>query len=234
MSRDLAPTSISVADVCDGACAYVLPAGLPDVTALADGRVVGLRRDARGVPVFPLQLVQGQISLQQWQDLLALADRAGVPDHVVVPTLPPGRAVADGGMTVLTVRYAAGPARRVSVPLLSLRDLPLRPAASRDRLLALVDALAAVRPGADAAALPATAYALLAEQSGADGATPGPALEVPASGCRLLSPQEAAALPEEVRAARAPVPVTEGGRARLVSLRPLLPTERSCADLGQG
>lgn len=227
---------LTVADVCDGGCAYVLPAELPAVAAYADGSVLSPRRDERGDPVFPIQLVTSPLSEAGWKAVTALAAAAGLPDRAIVPTLPGGMAIADGGEVVFRTGGAGGPTT-LRIPNLSSRDAPLRPVAAKQSLLALHDALEDAT-GRGAAYTPGE-YALLADRSAANDGQDAMDYALPAAGpgstaqrrCSLLTGDQASGLPAAIRTARGPFLVKDSGAAWLVQLRPLLPHEVDCSDL---
>lgn len=232
---------VSLESVCYGACAYVTPSGLPDVSLDAvTGTVMSMRVDARGSTVFPITLLRGAATPQQVDDVLALVERAGLPADTSYPRMRDGVGAADGGGSILRVTSTDGTSGSVEAPhLYSSGDDLYANQGRRLQLRSLRDALAALA-GIGEPYQP-LAHAVVAESLGpANGpsqvAWTGPDLAqlpevVGGVGCAVLSDQELAAVDPTLRAADQPLVVTDGGRSWTVQLRPLLPHERTCADL---
>ena len=241
----VAPTAaverVSIESLCYGACAYVTPSGLPEVVVDAVSGDVFSLAQRRGVGVtFPVTVLHSSIGRTQVDHLLELVRAAGLPGDTSYPALRSGVGVSDGGGTVFRVSTGAGDTALEAKYLSPDEDQLFDAPGHRPQLLALQDALRALE-GAGTA-YPAGAHAVVAEALPGAAGSPqvrwsGPALDelpevVGGVGCAVLSDRQLAEVDPVLRAADQPLVATAAGRSWSVQLRPLLPYEHDCADLG--
>ncbi len=233
---DPAVPVLQLSSVCYGACAWTDPLGLPDVVVYGDGRVV---RTSHAPPDPRPTFSTGQVPPDRVAGLAAQARGAGLSGGIRTTLEFRQVAFADGGGDVLSSRVD-GKQTTVESPQSYDATLdadstdPARRAALRD-LAGALRALTAEAPYEDdRVVLRATP-----RPDGEGQAVPwtGPRLvDLPNDGngrCVVLTGEPARATLAAVAQDAFPTVYQEAGREFRVEARPVLPHERTCAEVDE-
>jgi hypothetical protein len=231
---------------------------VPKISVYSDGRVITYTRAPFGVrnPALP-DLQVRHIGQDEVRALVGRAVEAGVGGGADLGTLKAVDGSMDAATTLISVRNASGALVTAAAPALGTGDESRLTGAQRQARQKLVDLLAALddlphtlgaghvgkpRPyGPELVAAIATDWTPYGDGQPEDPpqAWPGPALPGPVPseaagparrGINCLTTSAGPVL-SAARRATVATPWTSGGRQWRVFIRPLLPGERTCADL---